>query len=135
MMTIERTGTTAIESWNKRTDGITLISIYHFALAGFFMLGSLALAIPTVIMGIVVVAEDSAALIPMAALGFVGVVVLLLCLLHLVVGYGLWKVRAWARTAAQALAIVSLFGFPIFTIIGGLTLWYLVKPEVVARFE
>jgi uncharacterized membrane protein (DUF2068 family) len=82
-----------------------------------------------------VVAEDSAALIPMAALGFVGVVVLLLCLLHLVVGYGLWKVRPWARTAALALAIVSLFGFPIFTVTGGLTLWYLLKPEIVARFE
>jgi hypothetical protein len=134
-MTIERIQSTQVQPWSKRTDGITLISIYHFAVAGFFMLGSLALAIPTLVMGFVVVLEDSGALIPMAALGFVGVVVLLLCLLHLVVGYGLWKMRGWARTAALALAIVSLFGFPIFTVIGALTLWYLLKPEIAQRFE
>jgi hypothetical protein len=36
--------------------------------------------------------------------------------------------------AAIALAILSLFGFPIGTVIGGLTLWYLLKPEVAEQF-
>jgi hypothetical protein len=31
--------------------------------------------------------------------------------------------------------VISLFGAPIGTILGGLTLWYLLKPEVAAKFE
>ncbi|HXF60838.1 MAG TPA: hypothetical protein VNK95_04435, partial [Caldilineaceae bacterium] len=57
------------------------------------------------------------------------------CILYLAVGYGLWTRRQWGRIAALALAVVSLFVVPIGTIAGGLTLWYLLKPEVAEQFQ
>jgi hypothetical protein len=56
-------------------------------------------------------------------------------ILNLVVGYGLWILKPWARIGAIALAIVSLIFMPIGTIAGGLILWYLLKPEVAVAFE
>lgn len=133
-MTLQTSTEAAMQPSSRRNDGITLIALYHFLVAGFFLIGTLIMAIPGVILGIVAVTDDSHALIGMAAVGFVGMIIMALCLLYLVVGYGLWQTRQWARTAALALAAVSLFGFPILTVTGGLTLWYLLKAEVAERF-
>jgi hypothetical protein len=133
-MTVELSTQGQIQPGTKRTDGITLIAVYHFLVAGIFLLGTLVMAIPALVLGVVAVTDDSHALIGMAAVGFVGMIVMALCLLYLAVGYGLWQTRQWARTAALALAVVSLFGFPILTATGGLTLWYLLKAEVAERF-
>ncbi|MCC6383474.1 MAG: hypothetical protein IT304_13285 [Dehalococcoidia bacterium] len=71
----------------------------------------------------------------MVAVGFVALVTMVLCFVYLAVVYGLWTLRQWARVAAIALAIISLFGIPIGTIAGGITLWHLLRPEVAAKFE
>ena len=118
-----------------RDDGITLVAIYHFLLSGLFLLGTIGLAIPTVITGIVGVVEDPGALVATAILGVIATVTMLICLLLLAVGYGLWTQRQWARVAAIALAILGLFAFPIGTLLGGFILWYLIKPDVADRFR
>jgi hypothetical protein len=131
---IQPAGANRMELWAKRSDGITLVAAYHFVVAALFLVGTMIMTIPTFILGIVTLAEEPDAIIGLFAVGFIAVVLLLLCLLNLAVGYGLWRVQPWARTAAIVLAILSLLFIPIGTIIGAVILWYLVQPEVAARF-
>lgn len=126
---------TQTPAWQQRGDGLTLIAGYHFLVAGLFLLGTLILMLPTAILGIVGMVDDPDAFFGMVAVGMVALVTMGSSLLYLAVGYGLWTLRQWARTAALALAIISLFGIPLGTIAGAITLWYLLKPEVAAKFE
>lgn len=118
-----------------RDDGVTLLAIYHFVVAGVFLLATMVLALPTVILGVVGLTQDASAFIGMAAVVVIGAVTMVLCLLYVSIGYGLWTERQWGRVAALALAFLSLILFPIGTILGGLTLWHLLKPEVADRFR
>ncbi len=121
--------------WQQRSDGITVVAGYHFFVAAIFLIGTVIMMIPTAILGVVSVVDSPDAVFPMFIVGFIAVIALLLSLLYLAIGYGLWTLKQWARTAAMALGIVSLFGVPIGTVTGGLTLWYLMQPAVAARFE
>ena len=121
--------------WQQRGDGLTLIAGYHFLVAALFLVGTIILLLPTAILGVVGMVDDPDAFFGMVAVGFVALVTLVLCLLYLVVGYGLWTLRQWARVTAIALAIVSLFGVPIGTVAGAITLWHLLRPEVAVKFE
>jgi len=132
-MTADITPRTHIET-SQRPDGVTLLAGYYFLWGGLLLLGACGLAIPTVITGIVGFFDDPEVFIATFILGIIGVIIMLLSLLHLAVGYGLWTQRQWARTAAIALSVVSLFGIPIGTIIGGVSLWYLLQDEVAATF-
>jgi len=124
----------AIKSRSMRPDGITLTAIYHLFSGCLLLLLTCLLVIPTFVFGAVTFAADAEAFIGVAIFGFMSITSMFLCLLNLTVGYGLWIQRQWARVAAIALAFVSLFGFPIFTIIGGLTLWYMLQPRVADEF-
>lgn len=115
--------------------GIQLIAGYHFVVAIFFLLGTVILAFPTVLLGILGFTDDPGAFIGMFAVGLIAMVSMIFCILYIAIGYGLWTLRQWGRIAAMALGAVSLFMAPIGTIAGGLTLWYLLKPEVAVRFE
>lgn len=121
--------------WQQRGDGLTLIAGYHLLVAGIFLLGALILLLPTAILGIIGIADDPDAFFGMVAVGFVAITAMVLCFVYLAVGYGLLTLRQWARIAAIALAIISLFGIPIGTIAGAITLWHLLKTEVAAKFE
>jgi len=127
--------TTAAAADGRRSDGITLLAVFHFLLAGFFLLGTVGATIPAIITAIVGVMDEPDALIATFILGIIATLLMLFTILHLVVGYGLWTRRQWARITSLALGVLSLFAFPIGTFIGGLTIWYLIKPEVVAEFE
>lgn len=133
--TIQPIQRTTTPRWQQRGDGLTLIAGYHFLVAGLFLLGTLILMLPTAVLGIVGMVDDPDAFFGMVAVGFVALTSLVLCLLYLAVGYGLWTLRQWARIAAIALAIISLFGIPIGTVAGAITLWHLLKTEVAAKFE
>ncbi|MEZ4662286.1 MAG: hypothetical protein R2911_32445 [Caldilineaceae bacterium] len=118
-----------------RDDGVTLIAGYHFFWGALLLLATCILAIPTLITGIVGFVEDSDALIATGILFVIGSIVMVLCLLYLVVGYGLWTLRRWGRTAAIALGVISLLNVPIGTFVGGATIWYLLKEDVAQQFE
>jgi hypothetical protein len=119
----------------QRQDGVTLLAVYHFMLAGLLLLATMGLAIPTFITAIVGIVEDSDALIATGILGLLAAVSMVSCLVMLAVGFGLWTLRQWARIATIALAVLGLMFVPIGTIIGGATLWYLLQPEVAERFR
>ena len=129
------TSTAQEKNATRRDDGTVLIAAYHFVVSGIFLLATIVLAIPTMILGIVAVTEAVGAAIGMIAVGLIGGVCMLLCLLYLSIGYGLWTMKSWGRIGAISLAVISLFGFPIGTIIGGLILWHLLKPDVAERFH
>lgn len=118
-----------------RADGVTLLAVYHFMLSALLLLATMGLAIPTIITAIVGVVEDSDALIATGILGLLAAVTMVLCFVLLAVGFGLWTLRQWARVAGIALAVLGLWFVPIGTVIGGVTLWYLFKPEVADQFR
>jgi hypothetical protein len=134
-MTIQPYNPNPPQLWSKRPDGVTLIAVYHSLVGLLFLAGTLIMAVPTFILGILALAEEADVVIPMFAVGLIAIVLMSLCLLYLAVGYGLWTMRQWGRVAAIALAILSLLAFPIGTVLGAIVLWYLLRPEIAARFE
>lgn len=118
----------------ERTDGVTLLSFYHFAWGVLYLLGGLMTAVPTAITGIIGLADDPGALIATAILGFALFFILGLSLLNFAIGFGLWHLKHWGRTAALALALISL-PTGLGTIPGALTLWYLLKEDVSRLFK
>ena len=129
-----RPATTSPAGVGTGGDGVKLVAIYHFILAGLFLLGTVGVAIPALITGMVGVASEPDALIATMILTIIGALLMAFTLLFIIVGYGLWTRRQWARIAAIVLAVLALFAFPVGTFIGALIIWYLVKPEVVADF-
>ena len=112
----------------QRPTGITLIAIWHFIGTLMGLLGTCAVTIPI----IAVWAESGdpdEAFIATIALLFGMVVIFVLSIISAVVGWGLWQLKSWSRAAAIVLAVVQLIGFPIGTIIGGLTIYYLVTDD------
>ena len=65
-------------------------------------------------------------------LGAFGVIV---GILGLLVAWGLWNLRSWARIVAIILAVLNLLSFPIGTILGIIILWYLFKQEIREAFH
>ncbi len=122
-----------------RPDGITLLSALFWVLAilaiisGLFMVGAKDALIE-------IIEEDSGTsqsvidFIDSIFIG-VGVIMFILAIIYIVVGWGLWTLKSWARLAAIILAIISLISFPIGTILGIIILWYLFKPEIKAAFQ
>ena len=132
---IQPANQTSVQVWSRRSDGITLVAVYHFLVAVLFLLGTLIMAIPTVVLGIIALANEPDVRIGFVVVGMIAALLLILALVNLAVGYGLWQLQTWGRSAAIVLAIVGLLFFPIGTIFGALILWYLLQPEVAASFE
>ena len=119
----------------QRPDGITIISIWFYLSGVFFLFITAVCAFFVIAFGIGSVAEDVGMLIPAGIFGIITLAFMAISLLNLIVGYGLWIMKPWARIGAIALAIVGLFFMPIGTIAGAHILWYLIKPDVAALFE
>jgi hypothetical protein len=119
----------------QRPDGLTIISFWFFLCGFFFILVTAAVTFMVFAFGIGAVAKDAGLLIPASIFGIMALAFMSLSILNLVVGYGLWIMKPWARLGAIALSIVGLILMPIGTVSGALTLWYLLKPEVAALFN
>lgn len=64
-----------------------------------------------------------------------GVILLVLAALQIAAGVGLKKYENWARILTIIISVISLFSFPIGTVIGVYALWVLLKSETRALFE
>ncbi|NOZ27447.1 MAG: hypothetical protein GXP39_05260 [Chloroflexi bacterium] len=121
-----------------RPGGVLVIALYHLVVGVVTGLGICALLTIPFIVG-VAASGDPDARIAVPIVG--GIMVLaagflfLLALANLLVGWGLWHMREWARIAAIGLSVLRLLNFPIGTIIGGLIIWYLLQPQIVAAFQ
>lgn len=118
----------------KRPDGVTAIAVWFFvdALLMLFF-ACLLTAIP--LSGVLNEIND-----PIGEFWAVfsltcGVIFILLSgILSVFAGWGLLRLKEWARWLAIILAIFSLFAFPIGTVIGALIIWYLLKEDVREAF-
>jgi hypothetical protein len=117
-----------------RPEFVTLIAIYQFATAAILLL----LACLVTAMGIpllfFMIADPGT-----IAVGFLWIAVLALAVGYgvasVVVGWGLLKMREWARLGALVLAAFALIGFPIWTIVAILILVYLTSDEARQAFQ
>ena len=109
----------------KRPDGVTVIALYQL-LMGFLdmCLGYIALWI-----AFIAGATSEHPFWRLFVWGGGGTWLFLGGLAYLIAGIGLWQMRAWARWLSVALAILALPVFPIWTIIGALIIWYLLRED------
>jgi len=118
----------------KKPDGVIVIAVYYALVALVFLLGSCALLFA-------MVSVLSNVFEPTAVMwsGFGIGIGLLFCLLFLVgsilAAWGLLALKNWGRWAAIILGILQLPAFPIWTVIGGLIIYYLLRDDVKAAFN
>ena len=135
----------------ERPTGVTILAVLEFISAGFIILLGLLLIVGMSVLGAMGGSgEGSGVMAVLGTLGAVaGVLVMILAVIPLAVGIGLWKLKNWARIVAivfSGLGVASnLFG-----VIGGVTtgemvslssgviglgvnvliLWYMFQPHV-----
>ena len=64
----------------------------------------------------------------------VGILMVVLAIPELLAGYGLLKGKSWGRILAIVVGILSLFNFPLGTLIGFYSLWVLLPGEAESYF-
>lgn len=119
----------------KRPDGVTAIAVWYFVDAAFLLLG--ACTIIAVLFGVLsAIGNDQTAAFWTSFGMLCGVVFTIVTGIALFIsGWGLLQMKSWARWLAIILAILSLFAFPIGTIIGIVIIWYLLKDDIKEAFE
>jgi hypothetical protein len=125
----------------SRSDGLSLISLYHFLCGLLNLLAMCGILTVPLTMAIVAAAaardapDTTAASAIIGILGLLcGVLFVLLAVANVVVGWGLWHLRPWARTGAFVLAALRLINIPVGTVIGAVIIWYLLQEKVKAEF-
>lgn len=119
-----------------RPDGITVLAIWYLVLASGAAFGACVTMIPAGILSFARDIPTGGRFIASVLLGFGFTVTVLMFAACLTVAWGLWKLREWARIMALVLAIFHLPFFPVGTLIGGATLWYLTShAEVQTAFS
>ncbi len=117
----------------RRPDPVTLIAVYHFVVAALEFLAACALLIALI--AIVATATRDDAAIGGFIVSVIAMILGFLVLAHVVVGWGLLQLKEWARWAAIAMGVLGLSNIPIGTLVGVLTIWYLLTPEGKGAFE
>jgi hypothetical protein len=108
----------------KRPALITLLAALH-ALVGVLML----------VLGVLIFLFDDSRQ-PDAGFGIaVAIIDLLGAALYLTCAIGLWDLRPIGRTLLIVIAGITLLAVPIGTVIGGLILYYMYRPGIVALFS
>jgi hypothetical protein len=123
------------EATRRRPDVITIIAIYHFIVGGLALLGALAILIFAMLPVTFSRGDPGGIAVALAALGLGLLATLAFGVAAIIVGWGLLRLRNWARWGAIVLAILQLPAFPIGTIIGALIIWYLLTDEGREVFE
>lgn len=108
-----------------RPSGVTILAVLYWLSAVAAILGGLAY-----VAGLLYFLPSAF----LALFWVLGAVLIAIGVLDIVIGWGLWTFKKWARTVAIILAIIGLISFPIGTVISVITLWYLFRPEIKACF-
>ena len=136
----------------RRPTGVTIIAILNILggigalIAGF---GMMALSVEFQYY----LSDEEAALVSIMA-GILGMVFIIIGFVDLVIGYGLWTLKGWARMAAIIMAIIGIIGniggtiwmmsigaadtigsVILSVLISGIIIWYLSKPNIKEVFE
>ena len=103
----------------KRPEGVSLVALYFFAMSIPSLIAACCLLTGTITAGVSVENFEFGAVAGITALVIVLILAFGLGFLLFFTGLGLWGMRMWARWLAVAISILSLFAFPIGTVIGG----------------
>jgi len=116
----------------KRPDGITVLSVYHFVVGAI-----LALSVCAVLAILVAAFLDGTPdeTVVYIILTLAAVMLFIFLAANVAAGWALLKMQAWGQWLAIALAALSLPGFPIGTAIGGVSMWYLLQPQIKEAFQ
>jgi type II secretory pathway pseudopilin PulG/uncharacterized membrane protein (DUF2068 family) len=109
----------------RRPGVITLIAVLHFIGAAVA-----ALLVLSALWGVSRASSDG----PIFTI-IMAIVCTAIGTVQLIAGMGLWSMRPWGRTFQIVLSSIGLISFPIGTLIGGLILYYLFRPGVIALFS
>ena len=115
----------------KRSDGITVLSVYHFVVAALSVLGVCASLGGLLIF---MLSQKWHGPNVYATLGIVAVLSFIAMIANAAAGWALFKMLEWGRWLSIALSVLSLLLFPVGTIIGGVAIWYLLQPTVKDSF-
>lgn len=118
----------------KRPDLILLVVIWLFLSAFLYFIGMAAIAVFALpeALGFGHGSGSTGAVFGLGVAMLVLLASLVVCVLG---GIGVLQGRAWGRTLAIVAAVLSLFSFPIGTVIGVLVIVYMMRAEVKAYFE
>lgn len=116
----------------KRPDGVTVLSVYHFVLGAI-----LAVCVCAVLAILVAAFLDGSPDATIAAffLALAAVMLFIFLATNVAAGWALLKMQTWGMWLAIALAALSLPGFPVGTAIGGVSIWYLLQPQIKDAFQ
>jgi hypothetical protein len=68
----------------------------------------------------------------LSGVGITAAIIMFLAgILYLINGFGLWRFQNWGRSLTLVLAVLSLFAFPIGTIIGIVAIWLFGFNEII----
>lgn len=111
----------------KRPAVITILAVLN-------ILGGILTLLAAAVVAAVNFAGDASEMDPVVSailVAFLGI----LGLVSLGVGFGLLRLRSWARMAQIVLSCIGLLGFPMGTIINALILFYFFRPGMSALFS
>lgn len=119
----------------KRPDGVTAIAVWFFVDALLLLFFTCILvAVPT--SGVIGEINDPIGEFFVVFSLTCGVIfILLFGILSVFAGWGLLRIKEWARWLSIIIGFFSLFAFPVGTIIGALIIWYLLKADVREVFD
>jgi hypothetical protein len=113
---------------------IKVLGWLHIIFGAFGLFAALAVFGGTMLGGLF--SGSVSGMIGMGLIGsFAAVLVALLAIPGLIAGYGLLKLRPWARILTIVLAIFELIHFPFGTALGVYSLWVLLSSEGAAQFR
>jgi hypothetical protein len=118
----------------KRPDLLVLVAIWAFLSALLYFIGIVAIAVFAMpeALGFEWGPANAGSIFGLS----IGILFLLcFCGLCLAGGIGILKAKSWGRIIGIVIAALSLFWFPIGTVIGVLVIIYLARPEIREYFE
>jgi len=106
----------------ERPIGVTILAVLEFISAGFILLLGLLLTVGLSALGAMGRGGEGGSVLGMlAALGAAaGVLVMILAIIPLVIGIGLWKLKNWARIVVIVFSVLGLVS-NLFGVIGGVS--------------
>lgn len=139
----------------ERPIGVTILAVLEFISAGFILLLGLLLTVGLSALGAMGRGGEGGSILGvLAALGAAaGVLVMILAVIPLAIGIGLWKLKNWARIVVIVFSVLGLVS-NLFGVIGGvsagemfslssgviglginvLVIWYMFQPHVKQAF-
>ena len=112
---------------------VTILGVIHIALSSLGLL--VAIIVFVAVAGGGLISQDPEAMRVTAIVGTsIAAFFTLLSLPGIIAGFGLIKLKPWARILVLVLAVLNLLNIPFGTLLGIYSLWVLLNQETVALF-